>query len=96
MNQSDRDRKKAWKEEQRGLASNAFPLANQLLASFFEFVEASVDEEGCDHSRRFREKWLVVNRMSKEPTLSWLESNGGFCDCEVVSNVMQHWEENRR
>jgi hypothetical protein len=95
MNQSNRNQKNSWKIEQRTIARNGFPLSNDLLASLFEFVEASVDKEGCDHSRRFTEAWLVSNRVSRESLLSWLDSNGGFCDCEVVANAMQHWEENR-
>jgi Protein of unknown function (DUF2695) len=26
---------------------------------------------------------------------AWLENNGGFCDCEVILNARDHWEENR-
>ena len=94
MDQGNRDRKNAWKTEQRTLAKNAFPLTNELLASLFKFVEMSVDMDGCDHSRRFTEEWLISNHVAPKPVLDWLESNGGFCDCEAVINVMQHWEEN--
>ncbi len=95
MNQSNLARKKTWKAEQRTLAKSAFPLPNNSLASLFEFVDVSVGMDGCDHSRRFTEKWLDANQVARAPVLSWLESNGGFCDCEVVFNAMQHWEENR-
>jgi hypothetical protein len=95
MNQLNRDRKKAWKTEQKVLARNTFPLSDELLESLFKFVETSVDANGCDHSRRFTEKWLGLNKVSPESVLRWLESNGGFCDCEVIFNAMQHWRENR-
>jgi len=95
MNQSNRDLKKAWKTEQKVLARNSFPLADDQLRSLFEFVETSVHKNGCDHTRRFTKKWLGSNSMSYELVFSWLESVGGFCDCEVVLNAMQHWEENR-
>lgn len=54
----------------------------------------SVDRYGCDHSRRFTAEWLVSNAVVPDPVFNWLESNGGYCDCEVVINVRQHWEEN--
>ncbi len=76
------------------MANSAFPLNNDLLASLFNFVEMSVDTDGCDHSLRFTEEWLVSSAVVPEPVLNWLESNGGYCDCEVVINVRQHWEEN--
>jgi hypothetical protein len=95
MNQANRELKNAWKSEQRTLARSAFPLTNDLLASLFQFVEMSVDTNGCDHSRKFTEEWLTSNHVAPKPVLDWLASNGGFCDCEAVINVMQHWEENR-
>ena len=26
----------------------------------------------------------------------WLRSNGGYCDCEVLANVEQHWQDANR
>ncbi|HMO80616.1 MAG TPA: DUF2695 domain-containing protein [Pyrinomonadaceae bacterium] len=95
MNLSDRERKRAWKAEQKASAKEAFPLPHQLLASLFDFVDKSVGKEGCDHTRRFTESWLEDNRLSPEPVLKWLGSNAGYCDCEVISNAMDAWEENR-
>ena len=88
MNQANRDQKKAWKTEQKVLAKHSFPLSNAELGSLFEFVETSVDQNGCDNSRRFTEKWLGLNKVAPEPVLNWLEANGGFCDCEVLQNVV--------
>lgn len=95
MNEADRDRKKAWKAEQKASARNAFPLSDDQLASLFQFVETSVDNNGCDHTRRFSETWFVSNNIPRDPVIAWLEANGGFCDCEVIFNAMEAWEENR-
>ena len=35
MDTSDRDRKKAWKLQQRKLAQDAFPISDALLESLF-------------------------------------------------------------
>lgn len=95
MKQADRDKKKAWMVEQKKMAQDAFPLSDDLLASLFDFVGLSVGKDGCDHSRRLTRKWLDNNNVLQEPVLQWLESTGGFCDCEVVYNSMDHWEANR-
>lgn len=53
MDVSDRDRKKAWKLQQRRLAQDAFPIADALLKSLFEAVDAQVENSRCDHALRF-------------------------------------------
>lgn len=95
MNQADRDRKKAWKTHQKESAKKSFPLSDNLLAALFDFVDLSVGKDSCNYTRRFTEKWLAHNNVAPEPVLRWLESYGGFCDCEVIFNAMEFWEENR-
>jgi len=95
MNPADRDRKKAWKEQERKKAQAAFPLPNELLESLFTFVEAQVEKEGCDHTHRFTDRWVSENKQPHTPIFEWLEENGGFCDCEVAANALDHWEQNK-
>lgn len=63
MDSTDRDRKKAWKLQQRGLAQEAFPIADSLLESMFEVVDAKVEAVGCDHTLRFTESWIAENEQ---------------------------------
>lgn len=46
MDASDRDRKKAWKLQQRKLAQDAFPISDALLESLFQAVNAKDRELG--------------------------------------------------
>lgn len=95
MNPEDRDRKRAWKDQERQKAQLAFPLPSELLASLFARVEAQVDQQGCDHTYRFTDQWLTEHQQQRALVLEWLEEHGGFCDCEVVANARDHWEANR-
>lgn len=95
MNQADRDRKKVWKAEQKDSAREAFPLPDNMLEGLFDFVDLAVGKDDCDNTLRFTEEWLEANNLSRDPVVNWLESNGGFCDCEVIFNVREEWEENR-
>lgn len=95
MDAADKNRKKAWQQQQRQLARNAFPMADALLQAMFEAVEARVDHEGCDHSLRFTQAWLADQRQAAPAVIAWLNEHGGFCDCEVVANAADHWEQNR-
>jgi hypothetical protein len=95
MDSADRDRKKAWKAQQKAQARGAFPVPDEVLDALFRAVEADVEEHGCDHSLRFTERWIADNKQKREPMLAWLKDNGGFCDCEVAANTYEHWEQNR-
>ena len=59
MDASDRDRKKAWKLQQRKLAQDAFPISDALLESLFEAVDAQLENSGCDHTFRFTQAWIA-------------------------------------
>lgn len=95
MDATDRDRKKTWKLQQRKLAQDVFPISDSLLESMFKAVDAKVEAMGCDHTLRFTESWISENTQPKTNVLSWLREHGGFCDCEVLANAADHWEQNR-
>lgn len=95
MDTSDRDRKKAWKLQQRKLAQDAFPISDALLESLFQAVDAQVENSGCDHTLRFTLAWVAEHKQPEAEILKWLREHGGYCDCEVLSNSVDHWEQNR-
>lgn len=95
MDASDRDRKREWMQQQRRAAREAFPIADSLLESLFDAVDEKVEEEGCDHSLRFTAEWLAANEQPIETVVAWLSEHGGYCDCEVVANAADHWEQYR-
>lgn len=95
MNANDRDRKKEWKHEQRQLARAAFPLSDALLESMFDTVDRCVEDSGCDHTLRFTKQWIAEHRQTESPVLDWLKGHGGHCDCEVLANAADHWEQNQ-
>lgn len=95
MKADDKDRKKAWKAEQKAAARAAFPLPKAELGAMFDFVEDKLASEGCDDTQRFTKAWLDERQVDAEVVVAWLDDTGGFCDCEVAGNSRDHWETNR-
>jgi hypothetical protein len=95
MDAADRQRKKNWKAHERSAARGAFPLPDELMQSLFDHVRGAVEDQGCDHSRRFTDRWLSDHEDRRERVIAWLNENRGFCDCEVVANAADHWEQYR-
>lgn len=77
------------------MARKAFPLADEALEQLFAAVETSVEQHGCDHTLRFTQQWLTEHGENPESAIAWLKNHGGLCDCEVVANAYDHWEQNR-
>ena len=46
----------------------------------------------CDHSLKLTKKWLQDHNLDIEVNVEALQDCGGYCDCEVVFNVLQSWE----
>jgi hypothetical protein len=95
MDNIDRIRKRAWKNEQKALARAAFPLSDESMEQLFSAVDQELTANGCDHTLRFTESWLKQSGFYQQVTLAWLKDHGGFCDCEVLANACDHWEQNR-
>jgi len=96
MDDKKRELKKRWKKAERDAARSAFPLHDDKLEALFDAVEMALEDAGCDHSLRATTEWLSANGVDIGAVVVWLENNGGFCDCEVVANARDHWEESRR
>lgn len=65
------------------------------VMSLFEYLETELEKNGCDHSRRYTKQWLSANIPSEkhEAVLSEMEDMGGYCDCEVLMNCYEEYEE---
>jgi hypothetical protein len=48
-----------------------------------------LDRFGCDNSLRWARRWRDRNASGLAMLLPWLESRGGYCDCEALWNVFE-------
>ena len=95
MDQDSRELKKRWKAEQMSKARATFPLPDTVLAEMFAATKANVGAGGCDDTARHTRRWLSEQGHPVDSVMTWLEENGGYCDCEIVANAREAWEENR-
>lgn len=80
---------RAWKESEK----EEYILSSEQAELLFTFLEESLDEKGCDHTRRFTELWLNDHCSdNKEQVLEEMRRAGGYCDCEVLMNCYEEYE----
>ena len=79
--------KTQWRDQQRKMARAALPLPVAELKAMFDMLDVEFSQEGCDHSRRLTEAWLRSRGHDVQSMFAWLDTQGGYCDCEILANV---------
>lgn len=69
----------------------SLPAGQYDIEDLFEFLEMKLGKEECNHSLRFAMQYMMENRLNFPKLSSWLQQNGGFCDCKVLEQIAPGW-----
>jgi hypothetical protein len=78
--------------ERQAAEEAAMPISKDDLRALFEHLDQP-NPAPCSHTLRETLEFLEERGLDPEKTVPWLQSYGGFCDCEVIFNVTDVWEE---
>ncbi len=65
-------------------------LNEEQKQDLYEFLDTECATLLCDHTLKLTKRWIQENGLEdrEEEIIEYLEENGGYCDCEVVFNVL--------
>ena len=66
------------------------PISQDQLAALFDHLDEALSA-GCDRSLKLTRAFLTVHALDVDAIIPWLGQYGGYCDCEVLSNVEEVW-----
>jgi hypothetical protein len=69
------------------------PISEVALQDLFDYVNAKLSSNGCDHTLTHTRIFLATRNLPVEEVIAWLGSCGGNCDCEVVANSEEAWND---
>jgi len=69
------------------------PLKPAQTASLVRAIDVGLAERGCDNTLRAAHAWAQREKVRWSWLRNVLEERGGFCDCEVLFNVVPPPEE---
>lgn len=69
-------------------AADLDPLRDDELDVLVATLERRLFVAGCDGTLGIAEQWLTASGLDVARVLAWLQRHGGFCDCEVLFNVV--------
>ena len=67
------------------------PAGAETVSKMLDFVEDELYENECDHHLRYAMRYMMDNRLDFPKLTSWLNENGGYCDCKVMAEIAPHW-----
>ena len=82
--------KSLFKTQEKTAFEKSLPISKTQFQELFDFLDSKMGEEDCDDTLRFLDKNSIANSAE---VIGWLKDKGGFCDCEVLANVEEQFED---
>ncbi|WP_293313813.1 DUF2695 domain-containing protein [Pedobacter sp. UBA5917] len=94
---ADKDMRKQIRNELRLKAQKEFeeslPMTIDKFKSLFDYLDLALQKEKCNDDHCLTIRFLNLIAIDNiDDVISWLLDNNGFCDCETLVNVEEHFE----
>ena len=81
------------REDAKGKVRDSLPVPAPVPKALFDYLDKQLESSECDDTLRHVRIFTRGNSLPEEAVVSWLEDNGGHCDCEALANAEQMVEE---
>lgn len=77
-------------QELRGFLDR-LPAGPDTISEMIDFIEDELFDNECNHSLQYAMRFMMENRLNFGKITSWLNDNGGYCDCKVLAEIAPIW-----
>ena len=70
---------------------DSLPAGQATISKMLDYIEDELYESTCDHHLLHAMKFMMDNRLDFPKLTSWLNENGGYCDCKVMAEIATAW-----
>ena len=96
--QSEKERRKQIMDDLKKKADQEFegslPMSRDNFKKLFNYLDISLSDKGCDDTNSLTKTFLLQSNNKKvDEVLEWLADPGGYCDCEILANAEEQFEE---
>jgi hypothetical protein len=70
---------------------DSLPAGQETISSLLDHVEDELYGAECNHSLQYSMRFMMENRLDFPKITSWLNENGGYCDCKVLAEIAPIW-----
>src|SRR5215469_14563270 len=83
----------AVREDAKRKTRDSLPVPVPVLKALFDYLDEQLGSSECDDTLRHVRDFIRGRSLPEEAVMSWLQNNGGHCDCEALANAEQVVEE---
>ncbi|GGF16919.1 DUF2695 domain-containing protein [Hymenobacter cavernae] len=83
----------SFKQQQRDEKLAGLPLPLTELKALFDYLDEELSETDCGDTLRLTKQFLQERNLPVATVTEWLGNHGGYCDCEVLANVEEKFED---
>lgn len=74
---------------------NSLPTSRENFKALFDYLDEQLTDNPCDDTLKLSVFFLQSLKLDNiEEITKWLGENGGYCDCEVLVNVEEKFDDN--
>jgi len=84
--------KKEFQKKEEEAFISGLPMDVNNFRELFDTLNEYLENEPCDHRLTFTQQFLNENQLPLNDVILWLNKQGGYCDCEVLSNIEEQFE----
>lgn len=70
---------------------DSLPAGQETIGELLDYIEDELYETECDHSLRHAMRFMMEKHLYFGKITSWLNDNGGYCDCKVMEQIAPIW-----
>ena len=94
MNKADKKKlMDEYKMMQEKEFESSLPMKRKLFYELFDFLNDKSETTECKHDFSLTNEFLKDKNADIEKVIEFLRENGAGCDCEVIFNVEEKFEE---
>ena len=70
---------------------DSLPARQETISELLDHVEDALYGSECNHSLQYAMRFMMENHLNFGKITSWLNDNGGYCDCKVIAEIAPIW-----
>ena len=82
-----------YKQQQKKEFEASLPIPRETFLDLFDFLDQELESLTCPADFTLTISFLKGRDLEVEMILEFLEANGAYCDCEVLYNVADLFED---
>jgi hypothetical protein len=74
--------------------NKSLPMSKEDFQELFDYLDSEFSTKKCDHTNNLTKEYLSKKGTENiENILNWMAGHGGYCDCEILANIEDLFEE---